>query len=117
MTTQCDSTPRGASWKPTPITSPLGNTGGLKVVMSPLAMLSTSSCHWFGSVSSSTAQRTARAAWRPMVECRASSGDLGPGDRADTVSSGLVAYFLVGSWPAASMLSTCASGPTCAGLP
>jgi hypothetical protein len=79
-------------------------------------MLAISRPHWSASMSTCTAQDTARAAWRPMVECMASSPTLVLASD-DTVSSAAVAYFLVGSWPAASMHSTRASGPTCAGLP
>ena len=88
----------------------------MKVATSPLAMLFTSAVHWSASMSTCTAQETARAAWRPMVECMASSPTLVLAS-AETVSSAAVAYFLVGSWPAASMHSTRASGPTWAGLP
>jgi hypothetical protein len=42
--------------------------------------------------------------------------DLGAGDRGHQIER-RGAYFLVGSWPAASMFSTRGSGPTCIGLP
>jgi hypothetical protein len=51
-----------------------------------------------------------------MVECSASTPTLVPAT-VDTRSSAAVAYFLVGSWPAASMFMTRGSGPTCIGLP
>src|SRR3974390_3198036 len=57
----------------------------------------------------------ARAAWRPMVEWRASGPTLVPASLLQ-VSRARVAYFFVGSCPAASMHSTLASGPTWAGL-
>src|SRR5512139_1760027 len=116
MTDQCDRMPRGASWKPTPLISPLGNLGGLKVFTSPFPMLATSAFHWLVHSSYSTAQRIARAPMRPMVECSAAGPALAPAT-ALMVSSVLVTYFFVGAWPAANMHSTLARGPTCAGLP
>src|SRR5512139_2114409 len=116
MTDQCDRMPRGASWKPTPLISPLGKLGALKVLTSPFPMLATSAFHWFVHSSYRTAQRTARAPMRPMVECSAAGPTLVLAT-ALMVFSMSVTYFLVGAWPAANMQSTLASGPTWAGLP
>ena len=82
---------------------------------SPLAMLSTSICHWIFSASCSTAQRTARAAMRPMSNAGRPTGS---GSRRP--SGDLPAWSgarFVGSWPAAYIASTLASGPTCARFP
>ncbi len=100
MTIQCESVPRGASWKPKPRCSPFGNTGSLKIAVSPLPMFSASRFQCLRASSEITHVRIMRAAWRPSVECR-TAGESFVFATAPAVSSVLTAQRLVGSWPRA----------------
>src|SRR5512139_602822 len=116
MTIQCERVPRGASWKPKPFCSPFGKVGGLQVVVSPLPMFSISAANCACMLSLRIAQRIVRAPMRPIVECRAPTPTFAPASEL-TVSRTAPTYFFAPSWPAATMQSTFASGPTCAGSP
>src|SRR5512143_2134652 len=116
MTIQCESVPRGASWKPKPLCSPFGKTGWLNVVTSPLPMFSIRAANCACMRSLMIAQRIVRPPMRPIVECREPTPTFVPASEL-TGSRTAPTYFFAPSCPAATMQSTFASGPTWAGCP